>query len=695
MLKRLSIFFFLILFLYPNLLLADKDDFYLSAQNIYKDDKNSFINAKGNVQIRKGKIYLKSDYLEYKIEKKEIIARGNVQILSDTGEVVFAESAILNEELKNGIIKNLGMLLSDGSRLASKEALSTEDNNKTVYKKTIFTKCKDCNEGKNVLWQIKARKASHLKKRNIIVYEGVTLEAFGLPVAYIPFFYHPDPSVKSKTGLLTPKFSSSNVFGYTYEQPLYVRLEDSSDILFKPKVTSKEGIILAKDYRKKFKTGELKFNSSVTRGSKVRENEPTKKEIRGHVDFEYANKNDNDWLLGANIKRASDKSYLARYRLSDGESVLTQNIFLEKEGLSNGLLLEAYRFQTLSDNFSSTNLPFIRPLIKYRWNNYKNKNRNRINQTQVVLRSITNKKNEDSNSLHWNSSSEKKYLYNGLLIKDSLKINLDYYNTKNINSNNEDVLRFLPEMGLQFQYPLINSSNNSSIFEPTIQILFSDKDDKNNDVKNNDSKAVELTISNLFEENKYSGYDRLEDGFRVNYGFTYTAKNSNRTLYSNLGRTFHLDKQELFNYTNGFGKHNSDFVGNIELENKNSISFYYDFRISDEYELNKNRFKTAFNIGKTRLDFQYSQIRNFSSSNNSDTEQINYSTATNIFKNWSLYFSQYRDLAGAKYSSPLKTAFGIEFKNICTLLRINLTKDKSNDIDVPASTNLAFEIELF
>ena len=44
---------------------------------------------------------------------------------------------------------------------------------------------------------------------------------------------------------------------------------------------------------------------------------------------------------------------------------------------------------------------------------------------------------------------------------------------------------------------------------------------------------------------------------------------------------------------------------------------------------------------------------------------------------------------------PLKTAFGIEFKNICTLLRINLTKDKSNDIDVPASTNLAFEIELF
>ena len=184
MLKKLSLFFFLIFFVCSNLFSTEKADFYLSAENIYKDDKNSFINAKGNVQIRKGGIYLKSDSLNYNIIKKEIIAKGNVQILSDTGDVIFAESAILNEELKNGIIKNLGMLLSDGSRLASKEASSKENNNKTVYKRTVFTKCKSCKKEKNVLWQIKARKATHLKDRKIILYEKVTLEAFGLPMSF-------------------------------------------------------------------------------------------------------------------------------------------------------------------------------------------------------------------------------------------------------------------------------------------------------------------------------------------------------------------------------------------------------------------------------------------------------------------------------------------------------------------------------
>ena len=117
------------------------------------------------------------------------------------------------------------------------------------HKKTVFTKCKSCKEDGSVLWQIKSKKASHLKDRKIIVYEGVTVETFDIPIAYVPFFYHPDPTVKNKTGLLAPKFTSSNVFGYIYEQPLYLKLRKNSDIVIKPRfvqkllsITSKENL---------------------------------------------------------------------------------------------------------------------------------------------------------------------------------------------------------------------------------------------------------------------------------------------------------------------------------------------------------------------------------------------------------------------------------------------------------------------
>ena len=695
MLLKFGLLFLLMLFNILDILVSD-DSLYMSAENFFKDEKNNFIRANGNVEIKKGSIFIHADSLIYNIEKKEILLEGNVRILTETGEVVFAKKAKLNEKLQDGVITNLGVLLSDGSRLASREALTSKNNKKTVYKKTVFTKCKSCKDDRSVLWQIKSKKASHLKDKKIIVYEGVTLETFDIPIAYIPFFYHPDPTVKNKTGFLAPKFTSSNVFGYIYEQPLYLKLKKNADITIKPRFTSKEGVVLANNYRKNFKTGELTFKSSITRGNKIRENEPTKKEIRGHIDFAYADRIKNDWLLGANIKKSSDKSYLARYRMSEGESILTQNIFLEKGNASNKILFEGYKFQTLSDDFSSTNLPFIRPQIIYTWDNLNNINRKRINNAKIVFRSITNKKNQNSNSLHWINSSEKDYLYNGLLIKNSYKLNLDFYNTKNINANDSDASRVLPELGVELKYPFISTKNKDAIIEPILQIFSSGKNNDNSRIKNIDSRTIELNSSNLFEGNKYSGFDRIEDGLRMNYGFTYIInKKNNDSFYSSFGRTFHLNEQEYFNYTNGLGRNNSDFVGNIEFKKNNSLNFYYDFRVSDELELNKNRFKTGFDIGQTRVGIQYSQIRNFSSSRNANTEQLNYSTSTKLFKNWTLNFSQYRDLAGAEYGSPLRTTFGIEFKNICTLISVNLTKDKSNDIDVPASANLAFEIKLF
>ena len=171
MLLKFRLFFLLMLFNILSILASD-DNLYMSAENFFKDEKNNFIRANGNVEIKKGSIFIHADSLIYNIEKKEILLEGNVRILTETGEVVFAKKAKLNEKLQDGVITNLGVLLSDGSRLASREALTSKNNKKTVYKKTVFTKCKSCEDDGSVLWQIKSKKASHLKDRKIIVYEA-------------------------------------------------------------------------------------------------------------------------------------------------------------------------------------------------------------------------------------------------------------------------------------------------------------------------------------------------------------------------------------------------------------------------------------------------------------------------------------------------------------------------------------------
>ena len=692
--KLLSIL--LLWFININILFA-KNNLYLAADKINKNEKTKILSAKGKVQVQKGGIKIKSDILSYNLEKKEITFTGNVEILSDTGDIIFAEQAKLKESLSDGYIKNLGILLSDESRIAASSANAESKNNKTIYKNIVFTKCKKCADDGKIIWSLKAKKASHLKKSKVVVYEGVILETFEVPILYIPIFFHPDPTVNRKTGLLAPNVSSSNVFGYSYKQPIFFKLSKSSDLTVEPILTSKEGPIISTKYREKYASGEIKVNSSITKGSKARENEPTKKIIRGHLDFGYANKFKNGWRAGANIKRASDASYLSRYKFSSGESLLTQNIFIEKGSINNNIMAEAFKFQSLSTEYAEDRLPFIKPRIQHSWNNYLKYNRIRNIENLITFNSISKRNNEKVNSIHIQNKSDKKRILNGLVLTDILDLNLAFYNSNNLNSNYTDIFRFFSQVGILFAYPLIKKTSSSTLLlEPITEFYLGSNQNENKKIKNEDSKQVNLTSSNLFESNRYSGNDRIENGFRINYGLKFRTKNSNGSSFSSLlGRTYHNKKQELFDQISGFDGKESDFVGNLKYDTYKGKEFYYDFRFSDGLDPKRNRLLSRFKFDSFSFNLGYIQIRDFKSSRSSNTEQIDLKLSKDIFRNWNISLSQYRDLSSANFSIPLKSTVGVTFKNECTQLNINYVRDKSNDIDIPAASNLNFKIKIF
>ena len=99
---KIYLFFIIFLFIQP---LYAQQSFYLSADKIIKNDKKKIIFAKGNVEIQSGKIKTKSDLLEFDIQKNQITLEGNIKILNAQGDIVFAEKAILDKKLKEGIIK--------------------------------------------------------------------------------------------------------------------------------------------------------------------------------------------------------------------------------------------------------------------------------------------------------------------------------------------------------------------------------------------------------------------------------------------------------------------------------------------------------------------------------------------------------------------------------------------------------------
>ena len=83
----------------------------------------------------------------------------------------------------------------------------------------------------------------------MMYFENARLEFFGVPLAYIPYFSAPDPTVKRKTGVLVPSFSSSTIFGVGVTVPYYWALAPDYDFTFTPMITTRQGPLLQGEWR--------------------------------------------------------------------------------------------------------------------------------------------------------------------------------------------------------------------------------------------------------------------------------------------------------------------------------------------------------------------------------------------------------------------------------------------------------------
>ena len=78
--------------------------------------------------------------------------------------------------------------------------------NYTVFQNGVYTACEACKDDpkKPPKWQVKAARIIHDQGEKMMYFEGAAPRILGVPLAYLPYFSAPDPTVKRKTGLLMP-----------------------------------------------------------------------------------------------------------------------------------------------------------------------------------------------------------------------------------------------------------------------------------------------------------------------------------------------------------------------------------------------------------------------------------------------------------------------------------------------------------
>ena len=245
-----KLLFFIILLI--NISGESQDQIEINADQFTYDKDNTRIYATGNVEILDEEFKLFAEKVFVNNSSKVLSARENVKVFNKDGSILKAEKIIADQNLNNAVIED-NYLYIPGKQFNGKDnylriaAKKVERRNKDWEKMEFgkFTACKLCfNEElkkyEEPLIQLKAKKIIHDKKALNVKYYDVFFDVKGRSVFYLPYFSHPSPLVKRKSGFLAPNYFQTHFFGLGLDVPYYYPIDDYQDLTMIPKFSQKK-----------------------------------------------------------------------------------------------------------------------------------------------------------------------------------------------------------------------------------------------------------------------------------------------------------------------------------------------------------------------------------------------------------------------------------------------------------------------
>ncbi len=354
-----------------------KDRMLIEAkQLVYNNDKNT-VEAVGDVQIFYQGRTLEADRVVYNRGTKRVFAEGNARMTEANGQLITGSRFDLTDDFRDGFIDSLRTENPDKSRFAAPRA-ERSGGDTVSFTTGTYTACEPCkdNPEKPPLWQVRSQRIIHKGDEKTIYFEGSTLELVGIPIAYIPYFWSPDSTVKRQTGLLAPTIYSSNQLGVGMGVPVFINLAPNYDLTLTPTVFSRQGFLGVAEWRHRLVNG-----AYTIRGAGIFQSDPGAyaappigagdRKFRGSLEtFGTFDINDK-WRFGWDLSGSTDRYFYRNYRIrSEGLTAtffreVTSTVYLNGQTENAWFDARAYHFRPLSYIDWQKQQPIVHPVIDY------------------------------------------------------------------------------------------------------------------------------------------------------------------------------------------------------------------------------------------------------------------------------------------------------------------------------------------
>jgi LPS-assembly protein len=579
---------------------ANDGQMLVQAAEVNYDYNNSRVSAVGSVQIYYNGSTIEADKVIYDQKTKRLHAEGNVRLTDAAGRITYANLLDLSDDYRDGFVDSLRLDTPDQTRMAATRADRT-NGDITIFQSGVYTACAACrdNPRKPPLWQVKGARIIHNQTEKMLYFEDARLEFFGQPIAYLPYFSTPDPTVKRKSGFLIPSYSSSDRYGIGVEVPYYFALAPDYDLTLTPRYTTKQGLLMQGEFRQRLINGAYEIRAyGIHQDDKGQYAGQTGyRDWRGGIDTKGQFALNDKWVWGWDAVAVSDKSFFFDYKLGPYKNALNSFLLVPDTGLSQiyltGVGNRSYfdarvmHFLGYSAADVQSQLPVVHPVIDY--SNVLNRNllggefSYRANFTSLsreqasfdpitvvassngwclptsadpalkttancLLRGVPGNYTRLSGEVQWRRSFTDPI---GQIFTPFASLRADVISAEIDNQpgvgnytsvGTTQTARLMPTVGLEYRYPFINVQPwGTTTVEPIGQIIIRPNEPNAGRLPNEDAQSLTFDDSNLFRVDKFSGWDRVEGGGRANIGVQATTQFDRGGFVNVLfGQSFHL-----------------------------------------------------------------------------------------------------------------------------------------------------------
>jgi LPS-assembly protein len=686
----------------------------LAANELVYDRDAERVTAIGGVQINYGGYQMVASKVVYDQKTGRMTASGNIELVEPGGNRMYADTLDVTDNFADGFVKALRIETTDNTRLAA-ESGERVDGRDMILNKGVYTACLPCADHpeRPPLWQVKAERVIQNGEKHTVRLEKARFELFGRTIAVLPAIEVPDHTVKRKSGFLFPVMRTSENLGFGLTVPYYFAISNHRDATVKATGLTSQGVLLEAEIRQRFENGTASFRAAgidqLNRENFDAGTSDADRDLRGMVASEGKFVINPRWSFGWDVMLQSDNNFARTYSLEGlDDTTHTNQVYLTGLGKRNSFDMRGYYFDVQNadpQNNAEKMQPTVLPSVDYAYYapepvaggqlsgnlNFTALSRFKSDELDVDGDGIDDRfpglkgtSSRLTGELEWKRTLS---VPGGLQLTPLLAARGDAYGldvnapadyTGNVTSQTAET-RYMLTAGLEARYPLLITTNNSShIIEPIAQIYARNDEQLAGRLPNEDAQSFVFDATNLFDRDRFSGYDRVEGGTRANVGLRYTGSFDNGFgVRGVFGQSYHIAGLNSFatddlvkvGTDSGLETSRSDLVGMAGVDMPNGLSVATNVRLDERtLALRRADANVSFSNETLQTSLTYTQIAaqpEYGLAARND--EIQSASSIKVSEYWSLFGSITWDIDDSIIN---RKGIGISYADECTVFSL-------------------------